>query len=388
MRIKSYFAGSIEEAIEKAREELGSDAMLMNSTETERELRDLGAFEVVFGVVDNNGRLHSNGEANVPVMASLNLGTGSDFLVQELAELRKQLETISRSMARYSVKDPKFAPELEDAVIRLAAIGFSRETAEDLVECVESRLRSERDRLSRQLHDVKECFPRQVIDKALEARIGDRLTVCPELGKRGAKSRVVMLVGPPGAGKTATLVKLAVRFGLGTRTPVDIWTTDAFRVGAWEQLSKYARIANTSFETVGTVAALGTGLDRVGEGRLVLIDTPGYGPADMQEAFHWAAFVRRSEMDVHLVLPATTRGTVAKQISDRFAVFGPTKLILTRWDELEASGSAVELAMKADLALSFVGCGQQIPEDLRVACKAELLSDLLPNCKAAATTAA
>ncbi len=35
MRIKSYFADSVQEAIEKARVELGPDAMLMNTKKTD-----------------------------------------------------------------------------------------------------------------------------------------------------------------------------------------------------------------------------------------------------------------------------------------------------------------------------------------------------------------
>lgn len=36
MRIKSYFAATVEEAMDKARRELGSEAMLMNSKKTNR----------------------------------------------------------------------------------------------------------------------------------------------------------------------------------------------------------------------------------------------------------------------------------------------------------------------------------------------------------------
>jgi flagellar biosynthesis GTPase FlhF len=49
MRIKSYFAGSVQEAIESARAELGSEAMLLHSKKTEWELRSLGAYEVSRG---------------------------------------------------------------------------------------------------------------------------------------------------------------------------------------------------------------------------------------------------------------------------------------------------------------------------------------------------
>jgi len=55
MRIKSYFAGSVQEAIESARTELGSEAMLLHSKKTEWELRSLGAYEVVFGVAADGG---------------------------------------------------------------------------------------------------------------------------------------------------------------------------------------------------------------------------------------------------------------------------------------------------------------------------------------------
>ncbi len=50
MRIKSYFAESVEEAMDRARTELGSEAMLMNTKDTEAEFRHLGRYEVVFGL--------------------------------------------------------------------------------------------------------------------------------------------------------------------------------------------------------------------------------------------------------------------------------------------------------------------------------------------------
>ena len=57
MRIKSYFAATVDEAMDKARRELGSEAMLMNSKKTELELRSLGAYEVVFAVPPETERV-------------------------------------------------------------------------------------------------------------------------------------------------------------------------------------------------------------------------------------------------------------------------------------------------------------------------------------------
>ena len=51
----------------------------------------------------------------------------------------------------------------------------------------------------------------------------------------------LMLVGPPGSGKTLALVKLAAR-ALMARRSVQILTTDLKRAGAVEQLSAFAKI--------------------------------------------------------------------------------------------------------------------------------------------------
>src|SRR3954449_10451599 len=51
----------------------------------------------------------------------------------------------------------------------------------------------------------------------------------------------VMLTGPPGAGKTLTIVRLATRLVMAGTTPV-IVTTDGNRAGATEQLSAFTRL--------------------------------------------------------------------------------------------------------------------------------------------------
>ncbi len=48
MRLKSYFAGTVESAICLARQEMGEDAMLVNSRKALPEARHLGLYEVVF----------------------------------------------------------------------------------------------------------------------------------------------------------------------------------------------------------------------------------------------------------------------------------------------------------------------------------------------------
>ncbi len=47
-RIKSYYARTVEEALARAREEMGIEAVLVHSRKTPLESRHLGPYEVVF----------------------------------------------------------------------------------------------------------------------------------------------------------------------------------------------------------------------------------------------------------------------------------------------------------------------------------------------------
>ncbi len=49
MKLKSYFSGTVEAAMELARKELGDEALLVNARPATPETRYLGAYEVVFG---------------------------------------------------------------------------------------------------------------------------------------------------------------------------------------------------------------------------------------------------------------------------------------------------------------------------------------------------
>ena len=59
MKLKSFFAGSVEAALGLAREELGSEAVLVNSRQAPPEARHMGEYEVVaagFGVAGGRSR--------------------------------------------------------------------------------------------------------------------------------------------------------------------------------------------------------------------------------------------------------------------------------------------------------------------------------------------
>ena len=385
MRIKSYFAEAVEDAMDKARLELGPEAMLMNSKDTEPEFRHLGRYEVVFGLA-----FADIGPTGPPTSPALPAPNGRpDTLAQEIADLRRQIETVRRSMSRQSFHmrwtSPGTAPELGALYMRLLNADFSDECVHEIVQAVETRVSGGR--------GANTATPPPVLENALESAIvhelESRFETAPGLGVPGADRRVTALVGPPGSGKTTTIVKLALKYGLTSRRPLQILSTDTCRVAASEKLRAYAAIIGIAFQTVETMAGLAQALEEASGKELVLIDTPGFGPADTDEAAELALFLSRHRLiEVQLVMPATLRAAALSRVTERFSMFQPARLLFTNFDDGGACGGIVEQAIRTRLPLSYFGCGQQIPEDLMEASKDRLIRKVFEGWQEPALTAA
>jgi flagellar biosynthesis protein FlhF len=397
MRIKSYFAESIQDAMERARLELGADAMLVSSKRVDSELRHLGAYEVVFGLAEENRSMIPVLRKNLPLITGVPLPDlqparqRTDDLAQELADLRKQIESVGRSVSRQNYQlrwtGANVSPELGELHAQLLASDFSDETSQDLVRGVQTRLQ-EGTRDYARLSRAREFPNAEVLSNLLSEEIDHRLRVSPSLGGP-MERRIIVLVGASGSGKTSTLVKLAVKHGIAARIPVQIFSTDTLRLGGAEQLASYSRIIGAGFRAVHSADVLSHVIEEYKTKKLFLIDTPGYDATNIDEASGLIAFLRRTpEAEVHMVMPASLRATSATRLLQRFAVFEPSKLLLTRIDEAETAGAVLEPALRSGLPVSFLGIGQQVPEDLEEASKSRLLERFPSAARSAHVTAA
>jgi len=63
---------------------------------------------------------------------------------------------------------------------------------------------------------------------------------------------------------------------------------------------------------------------------------------------------------------------------ERFEIFRPAKLLVTRLDETGSLGAVVSEAARTSKPLSFLSTGQQIPEDLEPATKQRVMDLVMP----------
>ncbi len=244
--------------MELARRELGEEALLVNARPATAETRHLGAYEVVFGAVK---------QADAPPAASVIAGSvGSRVAGAGGHEARDRA--------------PVEAPERRAQVFRVfGRIEASRELYARLIE--------------------NELDPMLAQTVAQGAPLEEMFEVDATLGRRGASRAVVALVGPPGVGKTTTLVKLAARYGLASRKPAQILSADVFRIAAAEQLRELAAILGVGCDVVETPVALAQALEEHRSKDFVFIDTPGLASGDMEDGARSGAADRDPPGDRH-----------------------------------------------------------------------------------------
>ncbi len=175
----------------------------------------------------------------------------------------------------------------------------------------------------------------------------------------------LMLVGPPGAGKTTTAAKLAARAALGGGE-LAICTTDVVRAGAVTQLEAYAEVLQQPLLTAEEPKHLSIMLQEFGTGhRPLLVDTAGSNPHDPDDLEILRDFVKAGSVEPVLVLPA---GGDAEEMADAalaFARIGCRRLIVTRLDAARRYGGLIGAAAAGKLALAAVGCSASIPHGLK-----------------------
>ncbi|MFH1157542.1 MAG: ATP-binding protein [Pseudomonadota bacterium] len=194
----------------------------------------------------------------------------------------------------------------------------------------------------------------------------------------GKKRKPLVLVGPPGAGKTLMAAKMAARAVMDGRKPAII-TTDIARAGGIEQLSAFLNILSLPLLQAEDAKGLKSAIVKAGNSAQIIIDTGGLNPFDPQEMKSLARLMSVEEMESALVLPAGTDAEESAEIAMTFRVLGVRRLVPTRLDFARRFGGILSAADRAGLSFTEGSHTPQVANGILTLTPETLANLLMPH---------
>ena len=191
-----------------------------------------------------------------------------------------------------------------------------------------------------------------------------------------AYKKPVMMIGPPGSGKTLAVAKMAARAAMDGMN-VGVISTDTIRAGGVAQLQAFTDLLNIKLQRARKPKELRTLAEELVQHRdQVVIDTPGLNPFDTGEVKILARLIGALDAHPVLVLPAGIDADEASEMAQVFAMIGATDILPTRIDIARRLGSVLAAAHQGGLPLSSISNTPKVVHGL-VPLNAQLFAQLL-----------
>ncbi len=178
----------------------------------------------------------------------------------------------------------------------------------------------------------------------------------------GDGRKPLLLSGPPGGGKTITVVKLAAAQILKGKS-VDILTLDVEPAGAFDRLKALLSPLGLQPKAVPAIADLADMVDRC-SGDMILLDGPSTNPFLPSDLSLLSTASSHSDAALIPVMPAHLGYGDSMEIARSYMALGARSMVVTKLDAVRRLGGVMGAA-EAGLALTEAGIGPSIGDGLR-----------------------
>lgn len=399
MTIKKYTAGTEEEAMLMAKEELGKDAIVMNV----KMIQPKGIY-----------RLFRKPSVELTAAVDEKETVNADDIAEGFAQIQQVLEKAEAKEKQKNAgalgndekrqKDVTFADEkmeeeklkeptpieqkldsLQELLVQQMQASSEKEEEEENVPddrntaCLElikeQLLKNEVDEkyINQLLKDIEKSLKKDTSVNQILASVYQKIILKlgqPETIELKAKeTKYVFFIGPTGVGKTTTIAKIASTFKLGKQAKIALVTSDTYRIAAVEQLKTYANILGVPLKVVYSADEMKETMNTFEGYDLVMIDTAGRSHTNKEQTEdikNLIYSIPEQNKIVYLVLSATTKYRDLIKIADAYSDITRFNLIFTKLDETDCLGNLYNIRMLTGSPLSYTTCGQNVPDDINV----------------------
>lgn len=327
MMLKTYIVGTMTEAIPLIKQDLGADALILNTKK-----------------IKTGGFLGFFQKDKLEVTAAVDPEVKQEMQVQQV-EFPKAATSVTLEI--------ESTAELLQGIKRLlAAQEVAVDVQGELLSKLISRLKDKADHTLEIVHQMA----REELMEMVENNQSPSIVTEPE---------IICFMGPTGVGKTTSIAKIAADYMLNKDKKVGLVTADKYRIAAVEQLKTYGSILNIPVRVVETAGDVLVVLEDFQDCDIILMDTAG---RNYQQAQYIEELKRllplASKIQIHLVLSLTAKYEDMKKIIDNFQSLSVDELLLTKKDETSSVGAILNLIHHYDIPIRQIANGQNVPNDI------------------------
>lgn len=392
MKVKTYKAIDMQEALRLIKRDLGPQAVILSTRKVVDGKKAFGLLGrpmvEVTAALDGAG-LPSGGRPAPEAEKTQDPGAGTlDSLKQELGDLKKEMAQLLNAATQPAAElKLRLESELEELrwwtskMVQQARAGNSQVSTAPgnamLLRLVRQGMR-ESHALQIVMRIEQETTPGKVEEETFPAMVEGLLgrlarTQDPLARDPSQGPAILALIGPTGVGKTTTVAKIAARCALDGGRKVALVTNDTYRIAAVEQLRTYARIMGVPLEVVLEPGELSRVLDIHSDKDIILIDTAGRSPMDGSQMGELKDLLCADpRIRTLLLVSGTTESSALEKAVKRFISLKPVALIGTKLDEASHFGALFSVSLQMRLPFAFFTTGQRVPEDIRSATKGDM----------------
>ncbi|HNY10967.1 MAG TPA: flagellar biosynthesis protein FlhF [Candidatus Wallbacteria bacterium] len=312
-----------------------------------------------------------------PVMPAPSKDETSDRLLQLMAAMQAQLNSLSVQMTQKTVEKPQqiqlvntARPSIYPGKLQRAFELLQRsELSENII-----------NKIMPELQMIPETSKEDwdIIKEHLRAKMAGIIKISGPIStdniadnvSHGAEKlpKLFAFIGTTGVGKTTTLAKIAANLVLKSKKKVVFLTIDTYRIAATQQLGVLGDIIGIPTEVVYKESDLMPCIQTHRDADIILIDTAGRSQRNNLELLDLNKYLY-PDKDVNierlLVISSTTKYRDMLDITKNFgSKVNFDRLIFTKTDESTTWGPMFSLAAETGKPITYLSNGQNIPDDI------------------------
>jgi len=163
--------------------------------------------------------------------------------------------------------------------------------------------------------------------------------------------KAMMMVGTPGSGKTLAVAKMAAR-GAMNGLRVGVVSTDTVRAGGIEQLRSFTDLLGITLKTADSPKDLQRALNELSGVDQVLIDSAGLNPFNKDDVRALARLIGVGGIEPYAIMPAGIDADESAEMARVFSTIGVEAMMATRLDMARRLGGILSAAHQGGLALA------------------------------------